>query len=119
LDAARQALALVPRNPQAYREITATLLDNNQVDEAAVALVEGILLAPGAGIENDLRNVYQRAEISCAVTPRIAQSGSQCEPIARHFCKATPEVMRALRREGREDQAEQLRRRASQDYGCP
>src|SRR5207237_4732840 len=68
--AATEALALHPLNPVAYRQIAYAFTAARRMDDAAVALFEGLLMTSDLSLRSDLLNLYRASadSTSCAIT---------------------------------------------------
>ncbi len=115
LDATREALIHIPQTAQAYREIAGIFLDANRQDDAAAALIQGMLLV-SPDLQNDLKNLYKELGIACAVVPGSTLQG-QCAAVQRHFCAAEPTVIAAFQYQGLREKAD-AQRRSIAGYHC-
>jgi tetratricopeptide (TPR) repeat protein len=123
LRATRQALALLPANPDAYRQMAYTFAQFGRDDDAAVALIDGMIVTSDATLESSLLQLYEGDAFvkTCAVT---GSGGSRainhdCGGVREHFCGAFGDVAKARTAEGRPDLAQEIRARAGREWGCP
>jgi hypothetical protein len=120
--AAREALALHPANPEAYRLISQIFASQDRIDDAAVALIEGALITSDFSLRSDLLDLYRSAlSNSCAVTagPRGPALNIACDLVHRQFCAASAEVVKAAVENQQWDVARQQKQDFLQKYGCP
>src|ERR1019366_6997744 len=67
--AAREALTLHPRDPEAYRQISSIFAVQGRIEDAAAALMEGRLITTDPSFNSDLVDLYRRAQSNgCALT---------------------------------------------------
>lgn len=122
VDAARQALELHPVNPEAYRQIADALMAQHRTDDAAIALMQGVLITSDPQLVSNVLEFYHEVfPNSCALTngPNGPQLNDACDLIRRHYCAAAVEAIAAAVEEQRLDIAEQQRRDFVDNYGCP
>jgi tetratricopeptide (TPR) repeat protein len=120
--AASEALALHPLNPEAYRQICFAFAAQDRIDEAAVALIEGLLITSEPRLRSDLLDLYRKAfSNSCAITagPDGPMVNLTCGLVREQFCAASVEVLKAAVEEGRQSVARQQKQIFLRDYGCP
>jgi tetratricopeptide (TPR) repeat protein len=120
--AARESLALYPAAPSAYREISSAFAAQRQTDDAAVALIEGILMTSDFSLKSDLLDLYRSAfGNSCAITagPNGADWNLTCDLFRKHFCAAARESLKSAVEAGRYDVARQQKQNFLETYGCP
>jgi protein O-mannosyl-transferase len=119
----RQALALHPRMPGAYRQIAYTFSQYNRVDDAAVALIQGMILTSDPALENDLLDLYNGEVFArtCAVSRGTGARSIDysCMRVREHFCAASAEAIKAWVEEERPDLARQQQDRYSREHRCP
>jgi hypothetical protein len=123
LSATRQALALLPQSPEAYRQISYMFAQYKRDDDAAVALIDGLIVTSDAALETSLLDLYESDAFlkSCAVkrdagTRAIDHS---CLRVRENFCAASSDVVKARIADGRRDLAGQQQERGRREYGCP
>ncbi len=120
--AATEALALHPVDSEAYREISIALAAENRIDDAAVALVEGVLITSDFSLRADLLDLYRIAfSDSCAITagPNGPALNLACDLVHKQFCAASLEVVKAAMENERWDMARQEKQDFLHKYGCP
>ena len=122
-DAAAYARALTPTDPTMYLRMADILLTANNKEQAAVALVEGMMLTGDRSVMEALRNLYRSGldPKGCA----IAQSANgpslnaACESVQKHLCAASADMMRTYLQMRRPEPAAHLKTTALFKYGCP
>ena len=123
LGATRRALALHPRMPGAYQQIAYTFSAFNRSDDAAIALIEGMILTSDAALEKDLLNLYSDAAFAntCVFVRNTdrREIDRSCIRVREHFCAASADVIKGRIEDGERDLARQLDARFSREYGCP
>ncbi|MGA2269411.1 MAG: DUF1736 domain-containing protein [Bryobacteraceae bacterium] len=122
LAAASAALELDPLNSQTYRQLSASFLANGRADEAAVALVQGVIVTSDMSLRQVLLSLYRDGLDSqgCATIPGAngPAFNPSCEIVRRHTCAAAAATIPLYLRIQRQDLAEQLKDSASRDFGC-
>jgi hypothetical protein len=118
-----QALAADPENPDVWRRQAKSLAEAGKGDEAAVALMEGVMLTVDPGLRQAIVDLY-RAGLDphgCALLPgqdgRPALNPS-CDTVHAHLCKASAAAIELREKSGRRDLADQLRTSAVRDFHC-
>jgi tetratricopeptide (TPR) repeat protein len=123
LSATRKSLALRPRTPAAYRQIAYTFAQYNRVDDAAEAIIMGIILAPDVALGNDLLKLYDEEAFAGSCVKIRGSNGQSinhgCGRVRKHFCGASAEAARALIEEGKPDLAREQQDRYSREFSCP
>jgi tetratricopeptide (TPR) repeat protein len=120
--AAGEALALHPAAPEAYREIAFAFTVEHRTDDAAVALIEGMLMTSDFSLKSDLLDLYRKEfPGSCAITegPKGPDFNPACEQFRKHFCAAAIESLKSAVEAGRWDVARQQKQTFLDNYGCP
>jgi len=120
--AASEALALHPVNPEAYRQIASAFTAQGRIDDAAIALFEGLLITSDFSIRSDLLDLYRSAlSNSCAITvgPNGPALNLTCGLVHKQFCAASVEAVKAAIEEERWDVARRQKQIFLHDYGCP
>jgi tetratricopeptide (TPR) repeat protein len=120
--AAREALALHPKNAEAYRQISFAFAAQDRIDDAAITLIEGELITSDLSLRTDLLDLYHSAfGDSCAVTtgPNGPAINIACERVHKQFCAASVEVVKAALEDERGDEARQQKDDFLHKYGCP
>jgi tetratricopeptide (TPR) repeat protein len=119
---AREALALHPKNAEAYRQIAFAFATQDRIDDAATALIEGALITSNRSLRTDLLDLY-RDDFSdtCAITagPNGAAVNLSCERVHKQFCAASVEVVKAALEDEHGDEARQQKQDFLHKYGCP
>lgn len=121
--AASEALALHPVNPEAYRQISYALAAKHRIDDAAVALFEGVLITSDFSLRSDLLELYRSAlgPNSCALTagPTGPMLNPACDLVHKHLCAASVEAVKTAVETARWDVARQQKQNFLRNYGCP
>jgi tetratricopeptide (TPR) repeat protein len=120
--AAREALALHPVAPEAYRQISYAFVAQDRIDDAAVALIEGLLITSDFSLRSDLLDLYRKAfSNSCAIAagPNGPALNLACDQVHKQFCVASLEAVKAAIEEERWDVAKRLKQNFLNKYGCP
>jgi tetratricopeptide (TPR) repeat protein len=123
-EAAVQALDADPLSAQAYRQLAALLLAQGRADEAAVTLVQGVIVTADMGLRDELLDLYKQGldREGCAILPRGAYERAinpACGIVRRHACSAIPAALRLYARMNRRDLVEQVKTIARRDFACP
>lgn len=108
VNAARRALALHPAAAESFRQIFYSLASGGKLDEAAVALFEGLFVTSDTSLMPDLVNVYRNLDKDgCAVvnSPNGPVANPACPLVKKHMCEAGTAVLQAERAAGRLDLA--------------
>ena len=122
LDASARSAQSDPSNPEGWRQYSDALGTAGRVDDAVVALMEGVLLTSDAGLRQRVVEVYRQVGGGgCALLP--GQNGStalnpSCPQVHRHLCSAAAQAIALRLRAGRVDLADQLRTAGLRDFGC-
>jgi tetratricopeptide (TPR) repeat protein len=120
--AASEALALHPVNPEAYRQISQVFAAQDRIDDAAVALTEGVLITSDFSLTLDLLDLYRIAfGNSCAIAagPHGPALNLACDLVHKQFCAASIEALKAAIEEERWDVARRQKQDFVHKYGCP
>jgi tetratricopeptide (TPR) repeat protein len=120
--AASEALALHPANAEGYRQIAYALAAQDRNDDAAVALIEGVLITGDLTLKSDLLDLYRSAFANtCAITagPDGPALNPACDLVHKQFCAASVEVVKAALEGERWDEARQQKQDFLHKYGCP
>ncbi len=122
LEAAMEARRMEPGNTEIHRQLAAILLDQGRADEAAAALMEGVLLTTDTGLRNELLRLYQSGldRLGCAtmLVPGNTALNPACEIVHRHLCAASVGTIRLRLETGRQDLAETMKQTAMKEFGC-
>ena len=120
--AAREALALHPKNGEAYRQISFAFAAQDRIDDAATALIEGELITSDRSLRTDLLDLYRSAMgDTCAITagPNGQAINIACERVHKQFCAASVEVVKADLEDAQWDEARRQKQDFIHKYGCP
>ena len=122
LQAAIEGRRMDPGNTELHHRIAAILLEQGRADEAAAALMEGVVLTTDTGLRNELLRLYQGGldRLGCAT---MAVQGNTalnpgCETVRRHLCAASVGTIRLRLETGRQDLADAMRQTALTDFHC-
>jgi hypothetical protein len=111
-----------PENTGIHHQIAAILLDEGRADEAAEALMEGVLMTGDGGLRNELLRLYQagldRSGCATMSVPGNTALNPACAMVHRHLCAASAGTIRLRLETGREDLAETMRQTALKDFHC-
>jgi protein O-mannosyl-transferase len=122
-DAAAHARALDPLNPDLYRQTAAASAAAGRMDDAAVALVEGLFVTGDGSLRQDLVELYQHGmdSKSCALIlrPNRFAINPACPIVHTHVCNASTYVVRILAAAQQGDLAQTRKKMFSQQFGCP
>jgi hypothetical protein len=121
-DAAIEFRKRVPLSPTVYSQLARVLKASGQPEDAATALMEGMLVTSDMGLRQELIAFYRSgwAEAACAVVagPNGPAINPACPLVHRNLCEATLDAIRIKLQTGRRDVASELHRAAVVDYGC-
>ncbi|HEY4838304.1 MAG TPA: hypothetical protein VIH72_06845, partial [Candidatus Acidoferrales bacterium] len=120
--AAVHARSLDPSKIQPYLIMGQTLANDGHREEAAVALVEAMLISGQRNILNMLNALYRSGvdPQGCAIT----QSGNgmilnnSCAVVHDETCRAWAEVIQLNAQNNHQDVADEMRSRAIEHFGC-
>lgn len=122
LRAAYQARRLAPQDPRTYSQIAGLLLMRDQGDEAAVVLVEGMLITSDRGLQSYLKRLYGNSTdpSNCSLTPgpNGPEINPRCRIVRNHVCAAAPNVLTAFIEIGERQQAIQKKQMFTTEYQC-
>jgi hypothetical protein len=122
LAAAVEGRRMEPGNTEIHHQIAAILLDQGRADEAAAALMEGVVLTTDTGLRNELLRLYQGGldRLGCATMPIQGNTALNpaCETVHRHLCAASVGTIRLRLETGRQDLAETMKQTAMKDFHC-
>ena len=122
LEATARAAQADPSNPEAWRQYSDALGSTGRIDDAVVALMQGVLLTSDNGLRQRMVELYRRgAGGACALLP--GQNGApainpSCPEVRKHLCAADAQAIALRLRSGRTDLAEVLRNSGMRDFGC-
>ena len=121
--AASEALARDPLNPDAYRQLANVLLASHRGDDATIALMKGMLITSNLGLREELLNLYRNGADpkGCAIVqgPNGPAINPACETVRRHLCAASVDTIKVRLQTGTRDLAEARIKTFVRDYGCP
>jgi protein O-mannosyl-transferase len=122
-DAAIESRKREPLNPQVYSQLGHILFAVHQPDDAATALMEGMLVTSDMGLRQELMNVYRGGldRTGCAVVdgPRGPAINPRCGIVHKNLCDAALDAIRIRLETGHRDLAAELKRNFLHDYSCP
>jgi tetratricopeptide (TPR) repeat protein len=123
LNLAIQARQLEPLNPEMYRQLADVFLAGDQAEDAATALMEGMIVTQDMEIRRELVSLYQGGIDSkgCAIVqgPNGPAINPSCALVHDHMCAISADSIKVRLATGRPDIAQQLKRSFLHDYGCP
>jgi hypothetical protein len=112
----------VPLSPAVYTQLARILKASGQSEDAATALMEGMLATSDMGLRQELIAFYRSggSEAGCAIVagPNGPAINPGCPLVHRNLCEATLDAIRIKLQTGRRDLASELHRAAVADYGC-
>ena len=121
-DATRRAQALEPLNPVSYRSLAAVLLEQRRYDNAAIALLTGVMLTGNADLRAAAIDLYRAGldQKGCAITtsPNGPSLDTSCEIVRQHMCSASRDAAGIQRAQGRADLAQGLDALAAREFKC-
>jgi hypothetical protein len=99
LSEATHAKNLDPSSPEVYADIAEALVAVRRVEDAAIALIEGMSVTGNAQLRQDLLELYAKGGVDtegCAVTtgPNGPALNPDCPVVRRDFCTAAARVRR-------------------------
>jgi tetratricopeptide (TPR) repeat protein len=122
-EAAIEARKYTPMNPAVYSQLSQVLAAGGQPEDAATALMEGMLLTSDMGLRQELMDFYRTAtgENACAITsgPNGPAINPKCPLVHRNLCEASVDAIRVRLQTGHRDIAAQLKNSFLNDYSCP
>ena len=122
LEAAVEGRRMEPGNTEIHHQIAAILLDQGRGDEAAAALMEGVLVTTDSGLRNELLRLYQSGldRLGCATMPVPGNTALNpaCDIVHRHLCAASAGTIRLWLETGRPDLAETMKQTALKEFNC-
>jgi hypothetical protein len=122
LEAAVEGRRMDPANTEIHHQIAAILLGEGRADEAAAALMEGVLVTTDTGLRNELLRLYQSGLDRAGCATMAVQGNTALNPacgiVHRHLCAASVGTIRLRLATGRQDLAETMRATALKEFGC-
>lgn len=123
LVAAERARQLEPTNPMSFRTTATAMVAARRYDEAAATFIAGFMVTGDASLRESVLDLYRSGldPQGCATitTPNGPSLNPACEPVRRHLCLASRDVVRMQRAGGRADLAASVQTAALETYGCP
>jgi hypothetical protein len=123
IDAAARARTLDPFSVIGYQQSAAAFLSASAGDEAAVALMTGVMVTEDRALRDELVDLYRQGldPLGCALvnTREGAAINPSCATVRRHVCAATGEAVRIDMNAGRSAQAQRLQDSAARQFQCP
>ena len=122
-----QALVEDPLNPLLYRQLADVFVEQGRRDDAATALMEGMIVTQDMDLRSELVKLYRSAP-GCAIRPRgrtagpcLVSSTSWLPSFTNIFVPLAETRMpsKCVLDTGRRDIAEQMKRSFLVDYACP
>ena len=122
-EATARAVDVDPLNADGYRRLAALLAARGQNDDAAITLIQGILLTSDMGLRQDLLDLYARGLDTehCATRAQGQYSAAMnpaCGIVRRHSCAALAKAVDVYLKVHDQAQAERLSALVSQGFGC-
>ncbi len=121
-EAALEARRRDPANPEIHRQVARALAAEGHTDEAAAALMEGVIVTADNGLRQDLLSMYTGGldRLGCATMEVQGHKALNpgCETVRRHLCAAAVGTMRLRVETGRQDLADAMRQTALTDFRC-
>jgi tetratricopeptide (TPR) repeat protein len=112
-----------PLSPPIYSQLGQVLMAAGQPEDAATALMEGLLVTSDMALRQQLMELYRTAsgETGCAITtgPNGPAINPACAMVHRNLCEASLDAIRIRLETGRPDIAADLKKSFLNDYGCP
>jgi hypothetical protein len=117
---AGRARDMAPELPESHLRLAEAFLQAHQPDDAAKALMAGMILVGGPALRDRLIQIYASRNGSCALTQ--GQNGPAvnpaCPAVQRDICAASADIMRLQLRRHRPDLAAQMKNIALSRYAC-
>jgi len=121
-DAAVHDSQLEPSRAENYIVMGQTLAVQGRLQDATRAFVEGLLASGNQTLVMTLRGLYQTGldPQGCAITqtPDGPTLNSSCAPVHRDLCRASAELSGLYRQQLSGDQADAIKSRAIEQFGC-
>ncbi|MGP8245310.1 MAG: protein O-mannosyl-transferase TMTC1-related protein, partial [Bryobacteraceae bacterium] len=122
LGAAREAQRMAPQDPQMYSQVADLLLMRDLGDEAAVTLIEGMLITSDQGLRAYLVRLYGSSTdpANCTLVPGPTGPviNPRCQIVLDHVCAAAPHVLMALVDMGKRQEAMRNKQAFINEYRC-
>jgi tetratricopeptide (TPR) repeat protein len=119
--AARQALEAEPLAAESYGQMASAMAAEGRADEAAVMLMQGVLLSGDARLRQALVSLYRQGldQAGCALQPGTTVLNPACEMVRRHLCAASLGVIGVRVKKGQMELARRAKSDAIERFGCP
>jgi protein O-mannosyl-transferase len=112
-----------PLKPAAYSQLATVLAASGQPEDAATALMEGMLVTSDMDLRRQLIAFYRSGlpAAACALVagPNGPAINPSCALVHQNLCEAAIDAIRIRLATDRRDLANELRRTSALDYGCP
>jgi hypothetical protein len=119
LNSAQEAVKLEPLAAASYGRLAEALAAAGRPDDAAIALMQGILLTRDADLRQGLVKLYQMGGLAdCALLPGTTGLNRDCPLVHRHLCSASRAVIHTWLGKGQQSSADETRASAVRDFGC-
>jgi len=122
MERAIMAQRFEPAAAATYRQLSKAYLAAGRADDAAVALVEGILVTSDLGLRQELVDLYRSGldTRGCATTPGPygPAMNPSCAIVHTHMCLAAAQALELYSRMGRADLMQKTKLEAA-SLGCP
>ncbi len=122
-DAAIEARNREPLNPAVYTQLGQVLFAAHQPEDAATALLEGMLVTSDMGLRQQAMDLYRGGldRQGCAIVagPNGPAINPGCALVHRNLCEASVDAIKIHLKTGRPAIAAELKKSFLHDYGCP
>jgi len=122
-DAATQAAQLNPLSPQLYLQMADTASSAGRLDDAAIALIEGVFITSDKSLRQALVDLYRTAldPKSCALAqgPNGPAINPICPIVHTHVCAASSVVVKTLEASQQTELAQTRKKMFVEQFGCP
>ena len=122
LRAAHEAQRMAPQDPRRYSQIAGLLLIRQRADEAAVVLMEGMLITSDLDLRSQLVRLYGSStdpgNCTLVTDTNPPAINPRCQVVRDHICATAPDVLMALVDMGRRQEAMQKKQAFISDYRC-
>jgi hypothetical protein len=120
--AATYARLLSPDYSDAYHVMADSLLLANRDEDAAVALIQGLLITGDRKLFPLVQRIYTNGldAKGCAFvqTAKGPTFNSACEIVRTDSCKASSELIKVLRQDHQQPLADEMKQKALKQMGC-
>jgi hypothetical protein len=122
LRAAHAAQRMAPQDPQMYSQIAGLFMARDEGDEAAAALMEGMLITSDQGLRSYLVRLYgsltDAGNCTLVPGPNGPAINPRCRIVRDHICAAAPDVLRSLMDMGKGQEAMRNKQAFLGEYQC-